>query len=349
MKPLRLAIFHSSLPSADRKVGGVEASVHRLATTFAANPAVDVTVLSCGSKPPEANYRFKQIFPFTLRHRLARLFLLPFLLNFLDFRNFDVVHLHGDDWFWFWRRVPTVRTMHGSALREAQNATRLPRKLIQYIVYPLEQLSVWLASLSVAVGRDTKRLYGCNEIVGNGVDLVKFKARTKAATPTIVYIGLWEGRKRGQFAHKVFIEQVLPRFPDAKLHMISDRTDAHPSVILHIHPDDATLAALLAEAWVFCYPSVYEGFGIPYIEAMAAGTAIVTSQNAGAAEVLQDGRYGIISDDKAFAENLMRVLENTELRKGFEARGLERAQEFSSEAIAERYLQLYSQAAHKWA
>ena len=346
MIPLRLAIFHTSLPSADRKVGGVEAAVHRLAMTFADHPAIDVTVLSCDKKPPGARYAYRQIFPFALHYRFARLFLLPFLLNFLNFRRYDVVHLHGDDWFWFWRRVPTVRTMHGSALREAQSATRFARKLIQYVVYPLEQLSVRLASRSVAVGGDTKHLYGCNEIVGNGVDLRNFKTRPKASSPTIVFIGLWNGRKRGQFAFDVFVNQVLPRFPDAKLHMISDMAAEHPSVILHTHPDDATLAVLLAEAWVFCYPSVYEGFGIPYIEAMASGTAIVTSHNAGATEILKNGRYGIICDDETFAADLLELLASAELRQGFELRGLERAREYSAEAIAERYLTIYRQVAH---
>jgi phosphatidylinositol alpha-mannosyltransferase len=341
VNPLRLAIFHTSLPSAERKIGGVEAAVHRLACSFADHPAVDVTVLSCDKKPAGARYAYRQIYPFALNNRWARLFLLPFLFNFTDFRKFDVVHMHGDDWFWFWRRVPTVRTMHGSALREAQSATRLKRKLIQYIVYPLEQLSVWLASRSVAVGRDTEHLYGCNEVVGNGVDLDKFKQRPKTAAPTIVFIGLWNGRKRGRFAYDVFVNRVLPRFPDAQLHMISDTAIPHPSVTLHVHPDDATLAALLAEAWVFCYPSVYEGFGIPYIEAMAAGTAIVTSPNAGAGEVLKNGRYGIICDDDRFAADLLRMLDCQELRREFEARGLERAQDFSAPAIAERYLQIY--------
>jgi len=338
---LRVAIFHTSLPSVERKIGGVEAAVHRLASSFADHPAVDVTVLSCDSKPPDARYGYRRIYPFAMRNRWARLFLLPFLLNFMDFRKYDVVHMHGDDWFWFWRRVPTVRTMHGSALREAQSATKIRRKLIQYIVYPLEQLSVWLASRSVAVGRDTERLYGCNEVVGNGVDLDKFKTRPKAAVPTIVFIGLWNGRKRGQFAHDVFVNKVLPRFPSARFHMISDMAIPHPNVTLHEHPDDATLAALLAEAWVFCYPSVYEGFGIPYIEAMAAGTAIVTSPNAGAGEVLQNGRYGVIDDDDRFADKLIELLEREDLRQEFEARGLERAQEFSADAIAERYLQIY--------
>ncbi len=315
--------------------------MHRLASSFADHPAVDVTVLTCDRKPPGARYGYRCIYPYAMRNRWARLFLLPFLLNFMDFRRYDVVHMHGDDWFWFWRRVPTVRTMHGSALREAQSATKLKRKLIQYAVYPLEQVSVWLASRSVAVGRDTERLYGCHEVVGNGVDLDKFKSRPKAAVPTIVFIGLWNGRKRGRFAYDVFVNTVLPRFPDAQLHMISDTAIPHPNVTLHQHPDDATLAALLAEAWVFCYPSIYEGFGIPYIEAMAAGTAIVTSPNAGAGEVLQDGHNGIIVDDDGFAGNLLQLLERADLRQEFEVRGLERAQHFSAEAIAERYLQIY--------
>ena len=80
---------------------------------------------------------------------------------------------------------------------------------------------------------------------------------------------------------------------------------------------------------------------IPYIEAMDAGTAIVTSPNAGAGEVLQNGRYGIIVSDDGFADNLLQLLEREDLRREFEARGLERAQEFSAEAIAERYLQIY--------
>jgi phosphatidylinositol alpha-mannosyltransferase len=144
----------------------------------------------------------------------------------------------------------------------------------------------------------------------------------------------------------VFVNEVLPRFPDAQLHMISDTAVPHPTVTLHTHPDDATLAALLAEAWVFCYPSIYEGFGIPYIEAMAAGTAIVTSPNAGAGEVLKNGRYGIMCDDDHFADDLLKLLDSRELRREFEARGLERAQDFSADAIAERYLQIYRNVVH---
>jgi glycosyltransferase involved in cell wall biosynthesis len=342
---LRIAIFHTSLPCEGRKIGGVEAAVHRLASSFAENPQIDVTVVSCGEKPEGATYKFKRIFPVALRNRLMRLLVLPVVLNFVDFRRFDVVHTHGDDWFWVWRRVPTVRTMHGSALREAQTATRLRRKLLQYGVYPLEQLSTRLATRSVAVGRDTMHLYRCNDVVGNGVDLAKFTSGAKTPFPMVVFIGLWEGRKRGYFAFRTFVDFVLPRLPDAQLHMVSDMTEDHPSVFLHTHPDDETLAALLSRAWVFCYPSVYEGFGIPYIEAMASGTPIVSSPNAGASDVLQDGEYGVICGDDEFGEKLLAMLTCPSTRQSFASRGVRRAKQYSSEAIATRYLEIYREVA----
>jgi len=341
MKRLRIAMFHASLPAVHRKIGGVEAAVHRLADTLARDASLDVTVFSCDEKPRGALYGHRRIFPSALRSRLLRLLLLPAFLNFLDFRAFDVVHTHGDDWFWLRRRVPTVRTMHGSALREAQNTTLLRRKLIQYLVYPLERLSTWLATRSVAVGRDTQHLYRCDEIIGNSVDLGCFKPQRKAPFPLIAFIGLWSGRKRGSFAFSIFLERVLPRFPDAQLHMISDTAQSHPNVVLHEHPDDATVAALLASAWAFCYPSTYEGFGIPYIEAMAAGTAIAATRNSGAFEVLAGGEYGFICEDRDFGDQLIELLDCPETRCRFAAKGIERAKTFGADAIAARYLEVY--------
>lgn len=344
--PFRVAIFHTSLPSVDRKIGGVEAAVHRLANTLANNPGLEVTVISCDAMTNDALYHYRRIFPAALNSRVLRLIILPLLLNFVNFSEFDVVHTHGDDWFWIWRRVPTVRTMHGSALREAQTATSLRRKFLQFLIYPLEHLSVLLATRSVAIGTDTKRLYSCDEIVGNGVNLSRFKPGQKATYPLLVFIGTWEGRKRGSFAFKTFEKFVLPRFPHARLHMVSDKSDAHPNVIWHRYLTEPALAALLAQAWVFCYPSVYEGFGIPYIEAMASGTAIVTTNNEGAREVLCDGEFGIICKDEEFGQRLVEILGDGFVRERFSELGLARAKNFNAEVVANRYLDIYKVANH---
>ncbi|ACB94489.1 glycosyltransferase family 4 protein [Beijerinckia indica] len=338
---LRIAIFHTSLPSPSRKIGGVEAAVHRLANTLAADSSLEVTVLSCDEKPADALYHHKRLYPVAMRSQLFRLFVLPFLWNFYDFSAYDIVHLHGDDWFWFKRSVPTIRTMHGSALREAQTAKSFKRKLIQYLVYPLERLSVRLATCSVAIGLDTQKLYGCDELIGNGVNLNRFVPRPKAATPLLVFIGTWGGRKRGALAFETFCKTVLPRFPNAQLHMVSDHAEPHPNVVEHRYLDDAALGALLAEAWVFCYPSQYEGFGIPYIEAMASGTAIVTTRNPGAEEVLENGRYGIICGEAEFGQKLLDLLSDSAQRAELAALGISRAKMFSDAGVAVRYTDLY--------
>src|ERR1019366_5919014 len=142
----------------------------------------------------------------------------------------------------------------------------------------------------------------------------------------------------------VFVQEVLPDFPDAKLCMVSDFCPEHPSVIFRQLPTDQELAQYYRESWVFAYPSVYEGFGLAYLEAMASGTAVLSSSNDGALHVLGAGQYGVIASDAEFGKRLKELLAQGELRKGFERTGLERAQQFSWSAIAERHRAIYQEA-----
>jgi glycosyltransferase involved in cell wall biosynthesis len=302
-----------------------------------------MTVISCDEKPADARYRHRRIFPWLARSsKFGRLFVLPFLLNTVDFRSYDVVHLHGDDWFWFMRPCPTVRTLHGSALWEARMAKRLRRRISQYMVYPLEHLSRRLATRTAALGRQTQAIYGTDLVIGCPVDMKLFQPKPKSSVPTVTFIGLWEGRKRGSMMFDSFVRDVLAEYPDAVLHMVSDRCDnSHPNVVWHRYLEDAVLADLLARSWVFAYPSSYEGFGIPYIEAMASGTAIVTTRNAGAEEVMKDGECGWICSDDDFSTTLNAALSSPDRRATFERVGLERAHDFTTEAIRNQYIALY--------
>ncbi len=344
---MKIALFHTTLPEPGRKPGGVEIAVHRLANELARDPRDEVTVLSLTPAPADARYTHEYLFQDKagLRdNQILRLFYLPFLLNFVDLKRFDVVHLHGDDWFLLSRGIPSVRTLHGSALFEARSATSIKRKISQYMVYPLEHLAGRLATRPLAVGPETAKIYGIADLANNGVNLDLFSVGEKAPHPQILYIGTWEGRKRGQFMFEQFTKHVLPRCPDAELVMVCDHEPAHPNVTCYRFPDDETLAGLYSKAWVFAYPSVYEGFGIPYIEAMASGTAVLCSPNDGAGYVLDGGAYGMIVEDQDFADQLVKLLTDEGLRAQMIEKGLSRAETFSWKAVARQHREMYAQA-----
>ncbi|HXY42474.1 MAG TPA: glycosyltransferase family 1 protein, partial [Vicinamibacteria bacterium] len=104
-----------------------------------------------------------------------------------------------------------------------------------------------------------------------------------------------------------------------------------------------TLAALYRMASVFAFPSLYEGFGLPPLEAMACGTPVVTSQLSSLPEVVGDGALLVDPySEEAIAGGIARLLDDDALRAGLVERGLRRAASFSWErsvqAIHQGYL-----------
>jgi phosphatidyl-myo-inositol alpha-mannosyltransferase len=341
MKKLNIGIYHATLPRAGEKKGGVEAAVDRLARSLTRRGNVDVVVFSGNEPPPDANYKYTKTLSRFNQSKMSRLFLSPLVMNAMRFEDIDLLHLHGDDWFYVWRGVPTVRTFHGSALHEARTAPRLMRKVAMRIVYPLERVSAFLATASIATNSETAGIYAADTIVGNSVDLDTFCPRSKTEYPSLFYVGTWQGRKRGAYLYREFINRVLPAIPDARLYMVIDACPEHPSVTQMMGVSDDELAAVLASSWVFAYPSIYEGFGIPYIEALASGTAVVATPNGGAGEVLEAGKYGVICDDDDFSTEIISLLKDSGRRQHYALMGRQRALHFDENEVAERIEGIY--------
>ncbi|HMQ30621.1 MAG TPA: glycosyltransferase family 1 protein [Chloroflexaceae bacterium] len=110
--------------------------------------------------------------------------------------------------------------------------------------------------------------------------------------------------------------------------------------------EEEELPLWYAAATVFVFPSLYEGFGMPPLEAMACGTPVVTSDSSSLPEVVGDaGLMAPPRDAAAFAAAIDRVLSDAELRHELRERGLARAKAFDWHVTAERTLAAYAAAA----
>jgi glycosyltransferase involved in cell wall biosynthesis len=108
------------------------------------------------------------------------------------------------------------------------------------------------------------------------------------------------------------------------------------------------LPALYKNAAVFVYPTLYEGFGLPVLEAMNQGTPVITGKNSSLPEVGRDGvLYCHSEDEDELARVIKNVLLNKDLRQTLSYRGRQRAQYFSWEKFVGKFLNIAKEMAER--
>ena len=340
--PLRIAMTAYYLPS-ESKIG-VGYQAHYMANEMTRR-GHRVTMFSPCPKVIDAMYAHCRI---DVGRRL-RTFYFAWQFRHRDFSGFDVLHAHGDD-YWLWRRrVPChVKTMHGSCLEEARNVPGFKEKLRMIALAAGEMLGSVVADECVAVSRNTTRSYRwIDRVIPNGVDLTRFHpGGPREARPTILFVGTYRNRKRGKMLMEIFHRQIRPVVPEAQLWMVCDDAPAAEGVRVFGQVPLDELADLYRRAWVFCLPSSYEGFGVPYIEAMASGTPVVATPNVGAREVLGGGAYGVLADPSGLGLALVRLLNDPSARDHWTHIGLDRSLDFAWDVVLAKYEQVYADILH---
>jgi glycosyltransferase involved in cell wall biosynthesis len=144
-------------------------------------------------------------------------------------------------------------------------------------------------------------------------------------------------------------------FEDVKLLIIGDEISKLPALRRAVHShklhkqvrflgylSDDTLAILYRLASVFVFPSLYEGFGLPPLEAMACGTPVVTSNVSSLPEVTGDAAVLVDPTDvESIADGMRRVLADPALAAAMRERGLKRARDFSWEQSVAKIHNVY--------
>ncbi len=271
--------------------------------------------------------------------------------------------------------VPTVVTIHDMSL--TMYPAFHPRRRV-LLNRPLVDIAARRAdaiiTVSEAAKQDILRIYGLQaarvhvvheaaapafNVIHDPFELRRVRERYGLAERFILYVGTIEPRKNLPTLIEAFARRRAAG--DLPLQLVcagpygwlSDDIDAQ---IERLHVRDAVrftgyvpfadLPALYNLAEMFVFPSVYEGFGLPVIEAMACGTPVIIGSVAALHEVAQDAAARVEPlDVESLSDAIVGLASSRERREDLSGRGLARARTFSWERAAAETLNVYRAAA----
>jgi glycosyltransferase involved in cell wall biosynthesis len=245
-----------------------------------------------------------------------------------------------------------VFTLHDlNHLCVPENSNALKRAYYQLIIKPACRRAAFVLTVSEYSRREIAAWAGIDEgrvvNVGNGVG-EPFTAEGPKYDPGYPYL-LYVGSHK---AHKNLLRLLEAYAVSATCKEVKFIMTGTPSPILKAKleelrlgndvrfvgiADNEELARLYRGALGFIFPSLYEGFGLPPLEAMACGTPVLTSNVCSLPEVV--GNAGVLVDPlnvEAIADGIRCLVEDADMRANLRRSGLQRAQEFSWDLSARK-------------
>lgn len=218
-------------------------------------------------------------------------------------------------------------------------------------------LTEWEKAELIKLGINADKI----SVVPNGIILEKYRKAGKNYFKRIDTEGeilLFVGQPTRRKGWKYFLEampEILDKFPEAKAVFIGYRQNKeledrcrdlgieNSAKFLGFLPEKAKIGALKSSD-LFVFPTLYEGFGITLIEAMASGLPVVTTDVAGNKEIIENRKNGILAkpkDSKAVAKACIELLENKKTAGRIRKNNLKKAAQYDWKKIAKKYLEVY--------
>jgi glycosyltransferase involved in cell wall biosynthesis len=189
------------------------------------------------------------------------------------------------------------------------------------------------------------------------LEIVERLAKFSLPRPYVLFVGTRQPRKnlsrlvhafislkkRTDLAHKLVLAGRWGWLHSSLMELMGER-DVQEHVLLLDYVPRTDLPYLYSGADLFILPSLYEGFGLPIIEAMACGTPVAAADNSSLTEIVGDA--GLLFDAENVSQiqdTMMRVLDSPELQHNLRKKGLARAEEFSWERSADKLLSIFSE------
>jgi glycosyltransferase involved in cell wall biosynthesis len=298
--------------------------------------------------------------------------------------NCDLVHI--PHLFWLPRNLPCpyVMTVHDvlEHMYRARNQSGFRRSLHFLLTHRALKGAARLFAVSNFTKSEVEKLFGIPaariEVVYNAIDERFLRGHASEADrqllaerylvshPFLLYTGRISPHKNVVRIIEAFsaLKAELDKensFPGLKLIVIGDELSKHPdlrrTVIRSRMQNDVrfmgfvpieVLRIFYDAAKIFVFPSLYEGFGLPPLEAMAHGTPVVTSNTSSLPEVVGNAAV-LVNPENVFEimRALHRVLIDNSLREKLKERGYEQAKRFSWDASARQILRVYHEIADK--
>jgi glycosyltransferase involved in cell wall biosynthesis len=218
------------------------------------------------------------------------------------------------------------------------------RDIVRYFKVPPEKVVVIYNALDERFGAEPRP-----------EEIARVRERFQLDHGFVLYVGNIKPHKNLVRLIEAFEALRRDGFDELKLLIIGDEITKWPELRRAVHryklhkhvrflgfQSEETLAILYRLAAVFVFPSLYEGFGLPPLEAMASGTPVVTSNLSSLPEVAGDAALLVDPYDvAAIRDAIRRVLTEPALREDLRRKGLVRAKQFSWEQSVSRTRQIY--------